>query len=421
MQRIAWIVVFVASAAALAQDAAPAATKLLPSDAKRLVGEAVGGDPARAAAARKTLEATRPEDRKFILDALRALPFTPPKGQKLPADRNIRDTLEVAESPLKKANYIITLPKGYDGKKPLPVLFRFHGSGDTAAAFAKNTIEAKQPFICVTPEIPSEDRQGWNQPGGYQLVDRLFHHVLQDFNADPDHIYLSGHSAGGGASYMFSQLWPHRVAAFYVMARLYWAFHLAPEPCMDTVRNIPGYFVVGLKDTDERVSGFRTVEAYYTKNKLPGVFNFVPNKGHDYMQEFHQKAYDYMSKAARVAAPKEIRGIFFIYGNQLDVEPITSRRWWLEAKHGGYDGGAGTPFHAKVDGNVIDIDAPNLRAGSVLLTDGLVDLDQPVTIKLNGKEVHQGAVERSVSFLLDWFIQERDRGQLYWNRVSFGG
>ncbi len=419
MMRVLSVCVIVAVAVCVdAQDAAPS-QKLLASDAKRLVAEAFGADPKRADAARKTLEATRPEDRKFIAEALRALPFAAPKGQKLPADRLVKDTLDIPESSVKKAKFIVTLPKGYDPKKPSPVLFRFHGSGDTAADFAKNTVEAKQPFLCVTPEIPSDDRMGWNQPGAYQFVDKLFRYLVDNFSVDLDHLYLSGHSAGGGASFIFSQLWPHRVAAFYAMARLHWAFHLAPEPCMDTLRGIPGYFVVGLKDTDERVQGFRTAEAYYKKNSMPGVFNFVEGKGHDYMQEFHPKAYEYMAKVARVPMPKEIRGIFFVYGNGKDVEPITSRRWWLEVKPGGYESGPGTPFHAKVDGNTIDIDGPNLRQGSVLLADGLVDLDKPVVIKLNGKEVHNGAIERSVKFLLDWFSAERDRGQLYWNRLEW--
>ena len=112
--------------------------------------------------------------------------------------------------------------------------------------------------------------------------------------------------------------------------------------------------------------------------------------------------------------------MFFLYGNQLDVEPITSRRWWLEVESNGYDAPKGAVFHAKIEGNTIDVDAPGIRAGSVLLHDGMVDMDQPVTLRINGKEAHQGTVERSVPFLLDWFASERDRGQLYWNRVRFG-
>lgn len=391
--------------------------KLSAADAKRLVAEAVGADAKKAAAARKTLEATRAADRKEIAAALAKTPFVAPKGRKAFKGRTLEDALDVPSAETKKGKVLVTLPKDYDDKKAFPVLFRFHGSGDTAADFAKNTIEAKQPFICVTPEIPSASRNAWNETGGHAFVDGLFRYVLENFNADPERVYLSGHSAGGGASVMMAQVWPHRVAAFYDMARTAWAYHLMPEPCMDTLREIPGYFVVGLKDTEDRISGFRTAEAYYKKAGLPGVFHFVEGRGHDYMQEHHQKAYDYMLKSTRKPHAKDVRGVFFGYSDAAELEEITRRRWWIDARAGGYDLG-GTVFHAVITDNVVAIDAPKLKSFFVLLNDALVDMDKPVVVKLNDREVHNAVVERSVPFLLDGFAAERDRGRLYWNRIE---
>lgn len=398
-------------------DAAP---RLTPADAKRLVAEACGTDEKRVAAARATLEATKPEDRKLIADALRALPFTPTKKLKIPADRVVRGEIDAPEASAGKGRYLVSVPKGYDGKRPMPVLFRMHGSGGTAEEFAKAWAEPKQPFVVVTPEIPTEGRIAWNEPGVYQFVDRLYRRIVQDFAVDTERVFLSGHSAGGGGACSFAQLWPHRVAGIYAMSYATFAFQQAPQACMDTMRTVPGYFVVGLADTEERIQAFRAYESHYQKNGLPGVFQFAAGKGHDLMSEYHAKAYEHLAKSSRTASPKEIRGVFFLYGNQLDVEPITSRRWWLEVEPNGYDAPKGAVFHAKIEGNTIDVDAPGIRAGSVLLHDGMVDMDQPVTLRINGKEAHQGTVERSVPFLLDWFASERDRGQLYWNRVRFG-
>jgi predicted esterase len=395
----------------------PAATgaKLVASDAKRLVVEAFGADAKKSAAARAQLTAARPEDRKLICDALGQIPFRPP-AKAPPSTATI--TLDLVDCPVKKGTAIVELPSKYDGKTLFPLVFRFHGSGDTAAEYARNTPDPSfKNVITVTPEIPSADRMGWNQPGGFQLVDAVYRHMLQNYAVDPERVYLSGHSAGGAASFMLSQTWPHRFAAFFAMARLYWKFHPMPEPCMDVLKQVPGFFVVGLADTDERVAGFRTAEAYYKKTSLPGEFRFIAGQGHTYIRDQASQAFEFLLKKKRPKIPKDFCAIFYRYSSFLASEyPLHDRQYWLE---GGKFDPNGTSCHVTVAGNVIDIAGPKLESGAVLLNDDLVNLDQPVTIRLNGKTVHEKPVERSVEFLLDWYAKERDRGQLYWNRLAF--
>jgi predicted esterase len=402
----------------VAQSASkPAAQKplLSPTDAKRLVAEAFGADAKKAAAARSQLLGARPEDRKAVFDALAQMPFRPPT-KPLPASQTL--SFDLADAPAKKGIAIVELPQKYDGKTPFPLIFRLHGSGDTAAEFSKNTPDpAFKNAITVTPEIPSADRMGWNQPGALPLLDAALRHALRNYAVDPDRVYTSGHSAGGGASFIIAQMWPHRFAAFFAMARLHWKYHPSPEPCMDVLKAVPGFFVVGLSDTEERVSGFRTAEAYYKKNGLSGEFRFIAGQGHTYIRDQAAQAFAFLLKQKRATPPKDFRALFYRYSNTPpSEEPLMTRQYWLEAtKHEP----PCAPCHVTVAGNAIEIDGPNLQSGAVLLNDQIVNLDSPVTIKLNGKTVHDGPVERSVEFLLDWFDKERDRGQLYWNRITF--
>jgi hypothetical protein len=418
MRRLAAVFVLVASIIAGQQPAskpATAAPKLVASDAKRLVAEAVGPDAKKAAAARAQLVASRPEDRKLIIDALGQVAMRPPA--KAPPSQTTL-TFDLVDPPTKKGIAIVELPPKYDGKTAYPLLFRLHGSGDTAAAFSKNTPDPSfKNMITVTPEIPSADRMGWNQPGAFQLIDSVYRHMLQNYAVDPDRVYASGHSAGGGASFIIAQMWPHRFAAFFAMARIHWRYHPLPEPCMDILKHVPGFFVVGLTDTEERVGGFRTAEAYYKKHDLPGEFRFIPGQGHTYIRDQASQAFEFLLKKKRVKPPKDFCGLFAFYSDEpKSEEPLLLRQYWLEATK--YSQG-GTPCHVTVAGNVIDVAAEKLESGAVLLNDDVVNLDQPVTIKLNGKTVHEGPVERSVDFLLDWYAKERDRGQLFWNRVAF--
>lgn len=406
------------SRSGIAQESAPAVgSKLLLSDAKKLVVDAVYGDEKKRESARKKLIDTRPEDRKFIMDAMKSMPFALPFGKKAPKDKTIKESWDLPDSGTKKGNFIVNLPKGYDGKKPFPLLFRFHGSGDTAEAFARNSQTPKtDQFICITPEIPSTDRLGWTQPGTFEFMNRLFVYARENFNVDPQRIYLSGHSAGGAAAFYYSQIWPHRVSAFYAMARLHWSYHVKPEPCMDTLRTVPGYFVIGLDDTAERVDGYKTAKKYYDEKKLPGEFVFVKSRGHEYMIEYHAKAYDFMMKSTRQTTPKEIAGIFYHYGDATDQIPYLGRRWWLLVSP---RDNPEAPFKATISGQKISIDAPNIRRGRILLNDEMLNLDQPVIVELNGKVVVEKKIERSVEFLFEWFDAEKDRGDLYWNEVSF--
>lgn len=72
----------------------------------------------------------------------------------------------------------------------------------------------------------------------------------------------------------------------------------------------------------------------------------------------------------------------------------------------------------RVEGNRIDIDAPKLKRARLHLNDRIVDLDQPVTVTLNGDEIFSGDVERSAAFLLDWFEKHGDAKRLFWNQLE---
>ena len=416
-RRLSLVAAFVMGACALlSAQGEDAGAKLSPADAKRLVADVFSGDEKKASAAQEKLLKTRGQDRKAIWDALVAMPFRPP-SKKLPKDRTILETIEAPGGGLKDAPVFFKLPAKYDGKTPTPVVFRFHGSGDEGMSYVAGSIDpALEKVILVAPQIPSRDRQSWHEPGSRGLVDNVFRHLLRNYNVDTDRVYLSGFSAGGGASYSYAQTWPHRVASFYAMGAIYSCFEEKDEACMDVLSHVPGFFAVGQQDTAERLKSFRTAEAYYKAKSLPGVFHFVSGKGHDYLSELDPKGFEYMFKNKRVRYPKEFHAIFFQYDNLREDEPYVTTCYWLVATKYSF---GGTPCRVTAEGNTIEIQAPDLEAGTVLLNDEIVDLDQAVVVKLNGSEVANAKVERSVQHLLDGFDRYRDRGQMFWNRIEF--
>jgi hypothetical protein len=403
------------AAAATAQEATE---KLSAADAKTAVQDFCFGDAKKKAAARAKLEKVRPEDRKGIFAAFATAKFKPPAGAAPPKGGRLVESLDLPESPLGKGKFIALLPPKYDPAKPWPLVFRLHGSGDDCEAFAKTWTGTKAVDECVAlvPEIPSEDRMAWNRPGAQQFVDRLYAYALRRFNVDTDRVYFTGHSAGSGASLILSGVWPERVAGIYGTTRLYVAFDPDWRGSLEVVRNIPGYFAVGLKDTEERIKGYRDAEAFAKETKAPWVFHYLPNRGHEYFKEHDQPAFETLLKHKRARYPREFSALFFGYSNS-DANDLFKKQHWLRAET--FDPGRGTPCRVSVKDNVVTIDAPRLVAGSLLLNDELVKMDETVVVMLDGKEVFRGTVDRDVKFLLDGFDAVPDPRRLFWNELPF--
>jgi hypothetical protein len=68
--------------------------------------------------------------------------------------------------------------------------------------------------------------------------------------------------------------------------------------------------------------------------------------------------------------------------------------------------------------NRINIRASRLRAFRVLVHPDMVNLNESLTIRLNGKIVHEGRMEPDLRFMLDNFLENRDRSLLYIGEIA---
>jgi len=398
----------------------PADLRVSKSLAKRLVKNWLDGKERHRESALKALIRTRPEDRVNVAAALSARKFKPPKLSRKERKNRLRDvTLKLTESPLGEGRFLVHLPEKYNGKTPYPLVFRLHGSGGDADNYSQawTSVPTADRFIAVSPTIPSADRIGWNQKGAAELLDLAYQHMLANYNIDTDRVYLAGYSAGGGGAFLYAQAWPHRVAAIFSRSRLWCKFHKDWDGCMAVLRYVPGFYVVGLGDKEDRVEGFRRAEAFFKKRGYPAEFRFVENHGHEYMPEFDREGFPFLLKQRRIAPPKEFHAFFFQYSDQSEkTRALFATQYWLTAAK--FDP-RGTAVTVRVEGNTVRIEGKGLASGVLRLNDELVDLDQDVVVMLDDKEVHRGRVERSVRFLLDEFERVRDPKRLYWNRLEF--
>jgi polyhydroxybutyrate depolymerase len=110
-----------------------------------------------------------------------------------------------------QANYLVTLPQGYSGSSPMPLIFGFHGRNRTFLEFEQ--VDASQirtqlenRAVMVFPQ--SQGGPGWNfdpeVPPSIEFFDALYTQVLANYCVDTSHVFAVGHSSGGYFSHILA-------------------------------------------------------------------------------------------------------------------------------------------------------------------------------------------------------------------------
>jgi polyhydroxybutyrate depolymerase len=127
--------------------------------------------------------------------------------------------------------FLLHTPEG-DKTKPAPLIFAFHGHGGgmTQAAKSFHLHTAWPEAVVVYPQglntpgqltDPEGKKPGWQSQAGIlgdrdlKFFDALLAHLKATHPIDPKRIYSTGHSNGGGFTYL---LWAERYEVFAAMA-----------------------------------------------------------------------------------------------------------------------------------------------------------------------------------------------------------
>ena len=104
--------------------------------------------------------------------------------------------------------YLLSLPDGYDGSKPVPLVFAFHGRTrshlalhDTDASHLAELLGPSYAIAYVKSVGPGYD-QPREQPDNLQIFDALYAHLLGNYCIDTEQVFALGHSSGA----LFSEL-----------------------------------------------------------------------------------------------------------------------------------------------------------------------------------------------------------------------
>ncbi len=113
-------------------------------------------------------------------------------------------------------DYLLYLPKEYNGKEKFPLMLFLHGSGERGSNLElvkkhgppKLIEEGKDfPFIIVSPQCPSGIRWKTN------ILIALIDDIINNYNVDENRIYITGLSMGGYGTWKLANEISDRLAA----------------------------------------------------------------------------------------------------------------------------------------------------------------------------------------------------------------
>lgn len=280
-----------------------------------------------------------------------------------------------------------------------------HGGGGAPPAVNdgqwRNQIRLYEPVegIYIAPRAPTDTWNLWHEGHIDPMFQRLIENHVMLRGVNPDKIYLMGYSAGGDGVWQLAPRMADRFAAAAMMAG-----H-PNEASLSGLRNLPFAIFMGGNDdafNRNKIAAERTAELAKLAKDDPGGYvhmsRIYEGLGH-WMNRRDAEALPWMATFKRNPWPKKIVWL------QDDV--THDRFYWLKIPDKAAVK-AGQKITGSIDGQTIRLEG-DVPAGTTLrLADALVDLDQPVTVTVNDKELPPAKVPRTAAAILQSLDERAD-------------
>jgi poly(3-hydroxybutyrate) depolymerase len=269
-----------------------------------------------------------------------------------------------------------------------------HGGGNAPPEVNEgqwhNQIRLYQPAegLYLAPRAPTDTWNLWHEPHIDPLLQRLIDAQIAINGVDPDRVYLMGYSAGGDGVWQLAPRMADRFAAAAMMAGHPGDASLLP------LRDLPFAILMGGADDAydrNRLAAEKTAELARLHAADPGgyvylsrIYEGLPH----WMNRRDAEAVPWMARFTRDPWPRRIVWV------QDDV--TADRFYWLRIP----DAAAakrGDRIDATVDGQTIALTGTVPSRMTLRLSDRLVDLDRPVRVTVEGRQVFSGRVPRTAA------------------------
>lgn len=284
--------------------------------------------------------------------------------------------------------YRIYLPSAYDGKTPLPLLIAMHGTGGNHNKYFDDPTYAngiyvreaeKRGVVLLCPSegdplgLPTE----WRGLGEVNVLG-LLEQVCERFCLDRDRIVLSGQSMGGtGTTYLCCR-YPELFAAGIPLASTYGHLTL-----LENLRHVPMFYVHGAKDWPVYANdGPIPITKRLSELGYNGQLWMIPDQPHNTMSVSTERVFDWAVRQRRVTHPRRVTFRAYL--------PIHGRAYWTEIQAIEQIGGFGEIDAAIEPDNLVTASIRNATRVAIRPEPELLDLAQPIEVRVNGARAFQG-------------------------------
>ena len=322
------------------------------------------------------------------------------KGQAPLLKKQWQDKLIVIKDDSLKFEYKVFGEKPKAGRS---LFISMHGGGNAAPRVNdqqwQNQIKLYTPAegIYVAPRAPTNTWNLWHESHIDTLFDQLILAAIVEGGVDPNKVYIMGYSAGGDGVYQLAPRMADRLAAAAMMAG-----H-PNETSPLGLRNIGFALHMGALD------------AAYSRNEIAKRWGVVLDSlqqadaaGYQHQVQLHEGRPHWMNREDTVAVPwmatfKRNPVPNKVVWKQDDVHHL--QFYWLAVPAGAVQ--TGGEIVATYKGNEVNIEKSYADTLMVRLNDKMMDLDNPVVLSYEGKEIFRGKVKRSLE-LIDKTVKERN-------------
>jgi poly(3-hydroxybutyrate) depolymerase len=323
--------------------------------------------------------------------------------------------------------YAIYLPPNYDGRKAWPLIIALHDKGSTGRKYLEESLlrndkdlrELREQFVIIAPTIgertagkkaSDQMRIDWFGPVHYFGIRKCLGEALRICNIDTSRIHLDGCGDGARAALDLASLQPKLFASVAVR-------NAAPR-AQAILGNLKGQAAVMFVTRENQL--FASTDGGILKSQLENArasagveieFKTLPaldaskeraalgSQKVDPVTDSNKDILSWFAARARKPFPESITYITDDLGQY-------KRAAWFVIDRGDADKEAGMSVvvDAVLDraANAVRIKCTNLQSCRIYLNDRLLDLDKPVKVFMNDKEILESKVERSMDYMLNY-------------------
>ncbi|MFQ5739901.1 MAG: alpha/beta hydrolase-fold protein [Acidobacteriota bacterium] len=346
------------------------------------------------------------------------LPSLPPQSGKGFALQEIGVLLPPGE----RVPVLVQLPPGYTPQRPWPMLVALHGgppgSVEQAARGAARMVSVwadaarEAGWIVAAPVMTtvvsagprSRDRLPYEIFHQEQIL-ALMAALRSRFQIDPDRIVATGISLGSNFSIAMAGSQPDRLAAIVPVS----TEGDSRELLLRNLLSLPVYLLEGALDRNIRtLQGPRALRAILTDFGYDLSYHEFPHRSHEGFQEHYPDVLKWLAGRPRQVYPRQVLRV-----PHSGIMPVSRRLYWVAS-----DTRSGLLRARAIPPSRIELTARWTRRITLFLHDRLVDMDQPVEIRVNGQRVFSGRVSRSVPAALRQVRRLGDERRIYSARLT---